>query len=246
MSRSFLLVTDLDNTLVGNDTALADLNQRLSDHRQTCGTHLVYSTGRSLRLYRELTREVPLLAPDLLIAAVGTEIYGAEGDLDRTWAEQLAQGWNRDQVWEVTQQFPQLIPQPDSEQSTYKVSFFLTAAEAALLKDLQSALDATGLACQVVYSSQQDLDILSQQANKGNALRYVRQTLGFPPEQTVACGDSGNDIALFGEDTLGIVVGNARSELLEWHHRQPNPRRYLAKQDCAAGILEGLEHFELL
>ena len=34
----FLFVTDLDNTLVGDDAALAQLNRQLSQHRQLYGT----------------------------------------------------------------------------------------------------------------------------------------------------------------------------------------------------------------
>jgi sucrose-6-phosphatase len=95
----------------------------------------------------------------------------------------------------------------------------------------------------VIYSSDRDLDILPDRADKGKALTYVRELLGFAPDRTVACGDSGNDIALFTENTRGIIVGNARSELMHWHQTHPNPDRYLAQADCAAGILEGLQHF---
>lgn len=44
----FLFVTDLDNTLVGNDAALDELNHQLIQHRQEYGTVIVYATGRSL------------------------------------------------------------------------------------------------------------------------------------------------------------------------------------------------------
>ncbi|MCY7278450.1 MAG: HAD family hydrolase, partial [Phormidesmis sp. CAN_BIN44] len=54
----FLLVTDLDNTLVGDDRALDILNQRLTQCRQVNGVKLVYSTGRSLTSYQQLSTEV--------------------------------------------------------------------------------------------------------------------------------------------------------------------------------------------
>ncbi|HCF29166.1 MAG TPA: sucrose-phosphate phosphatase, partial [Cyanobacteria bacterium UBA11049] len=67
----FLFVTDLDNTLVGDDQALVELNRKLSQHRQEYGTKIVYATGRSPTLYRELQQEKQLLQPDALVAAVG-------------------------------------------------------------------------------------------------------------------------------------------------------------------------------
>ncbi|MBF2058721.1 HAD family hydrolase, partial [Fischerella thermalis] len=71
----FLFVTDLDHTLVGDDQALLLLNERLQRHREEYGTKIVYATGRSPVLYRELQEEKNLLKPDALILSVGTEIY---------------------------------------------------------------------------------------------------------------------------------------------------------------------------
>jgi sucrose-6-phosphatase len=78
-------------------------------------------------------------------------------------------------------------------------------------------------------------------------MQFLRQKWQFVAEQTVACGDSGNDIALFaaGEER-GIIVGNARPELIQWHSENPADNRYLAKNICAGGILEGLKHFGFL
>jgi len=94
----FLFVTDLDYTLVGDDNALRKINRKLEQHRKEFGTKIVYATGRSLSLYKNLTEEESLLEPDVLIAAVGTEIYFDCNDEipDSEWSEQLSSGWNRD------------------------------------------------------------------------------------------------------------------------------------------------------
>ena len=60
----FLFVTDLDNTLVGDDNALIELNNRLQQTRQQHGSKIVYATGRSPVLYQELKDEKNLLEPD--------------------------------------------------------------------------------------------------------------------------------------------------------------------------------------
>lgn len=246
---SFLFITDLDNTLVGDDGAMAVLNHQLEQHRQQHSTRIVYSTGRSLTSYRQLSREKPLLQPDILICAVGTEIYHQNQEsADPVWADQLSHHWDRDLVVSIAAHFADLMPQPDSEQRPFKVSYFLTEQAAVeVLPQLEHRLQVAGLDTQVIYSGSKDLDILPQQANKGMAMTFVRQSLGVEPSQTVACGDSGNDIALFSDRSeRGIIVGNAMPELLQWHHANPNPDRYLAKAHCAAGILEGLNYFGLL
>ncbi|MEH2179675.1 HAD family hydrolase [Nostoc sp.] len=55
----------LDDTLVyrtvDDDSALPKLNQLLERHRQEYGTKIVYSTGRSLVLYKEIQAQKNLL-----------------------------------------------------------------------------------------------------------------------------------------------------------------------------------------
>lgn len=245
----FLFVTDLDNTLVGDDEALAILNQKLTDHRNDHGTKVVYSTGRSLTLYRELEAEKSLIPPDILVLSVGTEIYMAESTTpDPQWSTQLSAGWNRSEIVTIAEGFPDLTPQPASEQTPFKASYFLdeSAAEAVLPK-LEEALKVYGLEVQVIYSSGVDLDILPRTANKGAATAFLQQQLGLAADQTVVCGDSGNDLSLFRDvQSRGVIVGNARPELLDWHHANPSGDRYLAQAHCAGGILEGLHYFGFL
>lgn len=99
----------------------------------------------------------------------------------------------------------------------------------------------------LIYSSYIDLDIVPRTSDKGQAMQFLRQKWKFAAEQTVVCGDSGNDIALFAVgNERGIIVGNARKELFQWHNEYPADYRYLAKGFCAGGIIEGLHYFGLL
>lgn len=245
----FLFVTDLDNTLVGDDNALAEVNNRLQQARQEYGTKIVYATGRSPVLYEQLKEEKHLLDPDALILAVGTEIYtNGRNAPDSDWSEKLSPGWKRDLVVATTSHFSELVPQPDSEQRPFKVSFLLTQESALkVLPQLESELQNSGLDVKLIYSSGIDLDIVPRHSDKGQAVQFLRQKWKFVAEETVVCGDSGNDIALFAAGTeRGIIVGNARPELLQWHNENPADYHYLAKHFCAGGILEGLKYFGFL
>ncbi|MDJ0846447.1 HAD family hydrolase [Crocosphaera sp.] len=64
----FLLVTALNNTLIGDDTALIILNEVLDKKHRDYDLKIVYSTGRSLELYQQLNHEKHLLSSDALIA----------------------------------------------------------------------------------------------------------------------------------------------------------------------------------
>ncbi len=247
--KPFLFVTDLDHTLVGNDNALAELTQLLSEHRQEYGTKIVYATGRSPLLYRELQVEKNLLQPDALVLSVGTEIYFDNNETpDSDWSEILSPGWEREKVLSITSKYTELALQPDSEQRPFKVSFFLQQDSATnVLPQLESELQKYKLNIKLIYSSGIDLDIVPRTSDKGQAMQFLRQKWKFAAEQTVVCGDSGNDIALFAVgNERGIIVGNARPELLQWHNEYPADYRYLANGFCAGGIIEGLKYFGLL
>jgi len=245
----FLFVTDLDNTLVGDAAALQVLNQKLAQHRQEHGTKIVYSTGRSLESYQELKAEQHLIEPDALVVAVGTEIYyQGSATPDATWSEKLSHHWDRDVVVATGAHFADLVPQPEPEQRPFKVSYFLTEEAAVeVLPQIEALLKERGLEVKLIYSSGKDFDILPRQADKGMAMAFLRQTWGIDPAQTVVCGDSGNDCALFSvEKERGIIVGNAQPEMLAWHEANPFEHHYLAKAHCAGGILEGLNYFGFL
>ncbi|MGF1514612.1 MAG: sucrose-phosphate phosphatase [Elainellaceae cyanobacterium] len=245
----FMFITDLDNTLVGDSVALAELNQQLSAHRKQHGTLIVYSTGRSPTLYKQLRQEQDMIEPDFTVLSVGTLIYpgGSDGP-DAEWSNILSDGWDREAVVATTAHFSDLVPQPDSEQTPHKASYFLQAAIAdELLPQLKGALTQKGLEIQLVYSSGKDLDILPKRGNKGAAVAFLQQRLGMPQQSTVVCGDSGNDLSMFqAANAKGIIVGNARDELREWHQREASSDVYLAQASCAGGILEGLKHFGFL
>lgn len=249
MSR-FLFVTDLDNTLVGDDSALAELNQLLQQHREEHGTVIVYATGRSLPLFKLLQTERSMLEPDIRVLSVGTEIYRQGDTPDAAWASLLSRHWDRDRVVATTAHFADLVPQAPSEQAPFKVSFHLKPEPATyVLPELEAALKDQGLEIQLIYSSNVDLDIVPVRSNKGAAVNFLQAELGIEGDRTVVCGDSGNDLSMFQlVKAKGIIVGNAQPELLDWHRENPNevegvPVRYVARSHCAGGILEGLRHF---
>lgn len=239
----FLIATDLDSTLVGNDKALSDFNKVFSEHREKYGSKLVYATGRSLKLYEKLESEVELLQPDMLITSVGSEIYTPNKHIDNNWANHLSKDWDVDLVKQIASTYKELKPQSKSEQGAFKVSFLLNPEYEYILKDLKQQLEAQNIKAQVIYSGSKDVDVLPERSGKGKALNYVQELLEMPCDRTIACGDSGNDIALFTEDTFGIIVGNARSELKQWYEANKNSNLYFARSSCANGILEGLRFF---
>ncbi|HLO84517.1 MAG TPA: sucrose-phosphate phosphatase [Nostocaceae cyanobacterium] len=246
----FLFVTDLDSTLVGDDLALERLNQWLSEQRRIYGTFICYTTGRSLPLYQQLIAQKELLEPDILILAVGTEIYyPSSKTYDAEWTAKISLGWDREKVAEIASQFPCFVLQPPLEQTAFKVSYYTSLDGLSVtLPKLKAILQNEGLKVQMIDNyGGAFLDILPESANKASSALFVQQRLGFSDEQTIVCGDSSNDISMF-ENMLcpAIIVGNAQPEVLVWHENYPSTKRYLAKNHFSGGILEGLNYFGFL
>ncbi|OYY82384.1 MAG: hypothetical protein B7Y34_02740, partial [Methylophilales bacterium 16-45-9] len=84
-------------------------------------------------------------------------------------------------------------------------------------------------------------DILPIRASKGHAIRYFSYKWSLPVEHCLVAGDSGNDIEMLLGDTLAIVVGNHSQEIA---HLRDETQVYFAKAHYAAGIMEGIAHYQ--
>jgi sucrose-6-phosphatase len=240
-----LFVTDLDNTLVGDTSALKVLNDWLDRSRQEHGTKIVYATGRSLNSYRMLAANAQLLVPDALVSAVGTEIYLDCANIWPAWQQHITPGWQRSKILEVAGHFADLKPQPLSDQGDFKASYYLSEAAAIeIIPRLRQELKQNNILAEIVYSGQKDLDIIPKNSNKGSAVQFLRKHWSIDAPATVVCGDSGNDISLFSYDLeYGVLVGNAHQELKLWYEMNATERHYLASANCSGGIIEGLRYF---
>ncbi len=236
------IVTDLDNTLVGNTIATQEFNQKILNCGDRVG--LIYATGRSYESAKQLQITEGLLEPQYWITGVGSEIY-QNGILVSSWSEHLKAQWHREKIHALALEFPELLPQPNASQNEFKISFYLHDDKAnEVLTQLRDRIATAGFAAQVIYSSKGDLDILPVRCDKGLAMRHLMTALKTNNANTIVCGDSGNDIGLFEQDTLGIIVNNAQSELLNWYNDRGGDMIYCAENNHAAGILEGLDRLK--
>jgi mannosylfructose-6-phosphate phosphatase len=234
VTAEYLIVSDVDGTMTGDDDALARFGEWLAACRSQF--RLVYNSGRFPQQVRETIKHLALPTPDALIGGVGTciEMFNT-GESISDWPE-LDDRWDAQLVRRLMADEPRLELQPEQFLSDYKVSYYAYGATSAELTAWQLKLHAAGLRTQMVYSSQKDLDYLPAGSDKGTATAYLTKSWGFSPSRVIVCGDTANDCALFAQGFLGVVVGNALDEL----KLLDSPTIYHAAGHHAAGVHEGV------
>ncbi|RIJ21649.1 HAD-IIB family hydrolase [Henriciella barbarensis] len=214
VSRDFILASDIDNTLVGEARSLSEFSQLCSGPRDF---HFAVATGRSLQDAMLTLRAWNAPLPEILVTSVGAEIYYSHDldlrhlEADIGWKDHISEGWDRQAVEAALGGLPGLIPQKATEQRPFKLSFF--TKNPAIVGEIKSRLKEDGLAATVIHSHDRFLDVLPHRASKGKALRWLCDRLGVDIADTIAAGDSGNDVDLLLQAGNGIVVGNHSHEL---------------------------------
>lgn len=243
-----ILVCDIDDTLLGDEQALAAFLQELEVGRsRKAGQHkvgLAFVTGRNLDSTLAAIKAAHLPAPDLLLTSVGTEIYYGHGMLeDYGWRRHIDYRWHPAALRKALADLPGLKLQPAREQREHKVSYFYDSRQAPTIRQIQGHLRQLDLHAKLIYSHGKYLDLLPVRASKGLAVRYLSLKWGLPPERILVAGDSGNDEDMLSGNTLGVVVGNHGPEL---NRLKGKSGVYFAEQQYAWGILEGMRHYDFL
>ncbi|MGB3211806.1 MAG: HAD-IIB family hydrolase [Desulforhopalus sp.] len=233
-----LMITDIDNTLIGDDESLYQLLTLLDKHRSDLAWGV--ATGRSLELTLEAMTEYDIPMPDILICSVGTEMYyGPDLRMDKGWQQHISYKWKPEFIKDTLAQFDFLVFQEAEGQRSHKISYYLENKDDRL-QQIQQSLDEQKLRCQVIYSHNQFLDILPIRASKGKAVDYLQYKYEFLPRHIMVAGDSGNDADMLKGKARGLIVANHSEEL---EYLKDAPRVYFSQGEYAAGIIEGLQHY---
>lgn len=237
-----IIISDIDNTLLGDDEALHEFIDYLSEVPPNVGFGI--ATGRRFDDLKDLIEEAGLPQPDMVICAVGTEVYyGKDLTLDGSWRRQINFRWEPGRVYECLDQIDGLYRQPEHEQTPFKVSYSMDASIAPSVDDIRQQVREAGLRVNLIASLGMFIDVIPARAGSGLSIRHLAYKWGFPFEHLLVAGDSGNDEGMLSGNTLGVVVGNYSPELEALRN---HPRIYFAEATHARGILEGIAYYNFL
>ena len=156
IKRFFL--TDIDDTLVGDDEALEQLVGIVNEHQHIMSFGVV--TGRPLDSVLDILDEQQIPQPDILISSVGTEIYYGKDLLpDKGWEAHISRHWNREKLQAALDRFPFLQRQEEAAQRRFKLSYYMEPSQENLAQ-VHHKLTQQRLRYTLIYSRDMYLDIL--------------------------------------------------------------------------------------
>jgi sucrose-6-phosphatase len=240
--QPFLLASDIDGTLLGDETGEAWLHDLATRFRRSF--KLAYITGRHRASVLQLIDENRLPRPDYICSEVGTELLDLNdphNQLGLQYAAQVAPEWDLEQIYTLGEG-PGIRRQdfPDG-QPRFQAGFFWDADPQTL-----SAFYArlTDLEQYAIYpSSNVFIDVIPHPLGKGGVVKFLQKQLALDPARIVVAGDTGNDRQMFETGFKGIIPSNALDELKTatsqpWHYHSLLP--------AARGVLDGLLYFGFL
>jgi len=271
MPDRLLICTDLDRTLIPNgpqpESPVA--RRRFAMLAERPEVTLAYVSGRHRALVEDAITTYRLPTPDFVIGDVGTTIYhvGREHTWQRLlkWEEQIAADWaghSHDDLLRLLKDLPVLRMQELSKQNRLKLSYYLPLYQDIdkLAAAIRERLDSVGVRARLVWSVDDIsdiglLDVLPAGASKRHAIEALMREQGFELDDTVFCGDSGNDMEVLISPIPSVLVGNSRGDVKRLARELAaeagtRDRLYVAEgglmnmnANYSAGMLEGIAHY---
>lgn len=236
--RKFL-ITDIDNTLLGNRNYLDQLGQILKNNRQHLGFGV--ATGRNIESALEVLQDNRVPLPRVLITSVGTEIYYCLKDqlvYDKGYEAHINDKWEPFLIRSLLEPLPFLEIQLDLRK--YKISFYIDEYSEEKIREIHEVLRKQKCRYNLIVAEQKMIDILPYRASKSNAIKYFAYKWDVYEDDIMVCGDSGNDYEMLRDFRNSVVVANHQKEL------EGHKDLFYSNYPNAGAIIEGIEKYNFL
>lgn len=240
MNTTFLLCTDLDGTVLGNEAGESAFRLWAAEARGR--VQIAYVTGRSIDSVRELIATGRIPEADYASTAVGTEVWDLrdpQNRLGRHYHGLADPGWpaQRFREWGHSEQTPLQGPEG---QGPFKSSFYWNG-EAAALAAFRLRIGAH-LDHHLMVTAGQFLDVVPHCFSKGQALRFMAAAAGVELKRVVAAGDMEHDEEMLKTAGHAIVPANALDPLKA---ALKDSAAFFASGREGLGLMEGLKRVGL-
>ncbi|MHB1167151.1 MAG: Cof-type HAD-IIB family hydrolase [Carboxydocellales bacterium] len=262
MNRYKLIAIDLDDTLLNSQLKISPRSKALIQQLRAQGVVVTLSTGRMFLSSRPIAMELALDIPLITYqGALVKNCLSGETLIHRTLAIEYSREiiniarekqfhlnlYLEDQLY-----MEELSPEgeayarlagvpvclvPDLTLLTGEPTKLLLIGEETSLDQLQAVLKPHFAGTvHITKSKPYFLEFTHPLANKGDALAELAKHYGIAQEETMAIGDSFNDLEMLAYAGLGVAMGNARQEIKD-------RADYVTATNEQDGVAEALQKF---
>lgn len=232
-----LIATDLDGTLLNDKKEISEYNKKiLLELTNNYNVELILSSGRpieGIKKYKEVLQN-----NNYSIIFNGASIVDNDGNViyKKTIEENISK-----EIIELSQKYnicmhvynngKYIVSKKDfpiksyvqKEQTInviygidnaddYKFDKILILGEREILNNLKNEIDLK-FNVHSCFSGEKFLEIVSKEANKGNALKWICSNKGIDIKNAAAFGDNFNDVEMIEYAGIGVAMGNAEKDV---------------------------------
>jgi len=261
-----LVAIDIDGTLLGDDLVISPGAKEAIRAAMAKGVHVTLATGRmyqsALPYARELGVAVPLITYQgalVKLSSNGQVLYHRELPLEyareiiirarkfgfhiNAYHEDslyMEQDTNRGRKYsQVTGVEMHLVEDLTEFLHQDPTKILLIGREGELDVMQEECRELFGDKVYITKSKNHFLEFTHPQATKGCGVQAVNDWLGISPQDTMAIGDSYNDLEMFRHVGLSVVMGNARDAVKQ-------AADYVTARQEDDGVAEAIRKFVLL
>lgn len=214
-----LVALDMDGTMLNNSKQLTEKNAEAIRTAVSCGVHIIIATGRAVQNVLPYLQQLGLQLP--MITVNGCEVWRAPNDLlERAsfkteeirklhglaqeydvwfWAYGVKGLYNKDEWTE----------HPETE-TWLKFGYFIDDDD--LRWKVRSVIESWD-EFEVTNSHPRNIEINPMGISKESGLRTICKEVGVSIDETIAIGDSLNDLTMVTAAGFGVAMGNAQEKL---------------------------------
>ncbi|NLC51439.1 MAG: HAD family phosphatase [Firmicutes bacterium] len=238
-----MLALDLDDTLLNEHSQVSERNQWAVSEAIKCGILVTIATGRMFCSARRFAAQLKINSPIIsyhgalikspvtdaelwhrpVPPALAKEIIGRAEDRGfhvNLYIEDRLYAHEENEYTRYYEDFAGVEITPVGDLKRFVVCSSVAPTKLTIIdwhgriEELESELNNDyEHKLSILQSRPYFLEITDKEATKGQALRYLSENFGIRREESIAVGDSYNDLDMVEFAGLGVAVANARREV---------------------------------
>lgn len=257
-----IVAIDLDDTLLDADKVCSERNAKALREAAAKGVHIVLTSGRALSSIAHYTKQLEL--DDYTIAIAGAQVFDKDGNLIfstslpsdlavkvMNWADDRNLHYQayladtgltfpkREKYARFYEEHCNIIGTVNPDLKNMKdivTPKILIVDEGDVIAKYKAEIKPEFPELKFENSQPEYLEVLNPETSKGNALKWLAESLNVPREEVMAIGDSELDVSMLKYAGMGVTVGNGSEIALK-------NADYITSDNDKDGVAEVIEKF---